>query len=274
MLLVVTLLVLSLQGYRALSSVSIQQLDDPSKLFAVVGGNVCAESLPFGPQELTTGGTVNGWNYRYYLSTTVGSVPHDTWLQVVTSDGTNELFRIYWSFRSRKTVTERLIGAVNGGESVSYRVVSADGSERSYEGYWRFSDAAFITPEKFENVDSTRCCLSYKAGVWGAGSGTINGNSGSVQYSFSGIGNWGTNRNNNGDFNCKKVYKNGNLLVTNDNSKSYMYFDTFQQPTLVPTFAPTTIPETSFVSLKASQVRPPPYLFLPRYCALPRLFNT
>lgn len=113
---------LSLQCCGALSSTRV--LDDPSKLFAVVGGSNCAEGLPYGPQDLTTGGTTGGWNYRHYFSTKVGSVPHDTWLQVVTSDGTNELFRIYWSFRSRMTVTERLVSAVNGGESVLPRSFS------------------------------------------------------------------------------------------------------------------------------------------------------
>ena len=91
------------------------------ELFAVVGGIECAESLYYGPQSITTSGSGDG-QHAFFLSTNTVSkdFAHKNWLQVVTSDGTTELFRIYWTFSTAKTLAQRFISVVGGSEPVSY----------------------------------------------------------------------------------------------------------------------------------------------------------
>ena len=87
------------------------------ELFAIIGGTNCAEQLSFGNQPILPSGSADG-QHPYFLSTS--AVPaHTSWTQIVTSDGITELFRIYWSFSTAKTVTDRIASAVRKGEAVS-----------------------------------------------------------------------------------------------------------------------------------------------------------
>jgi hypothetical protein len=210
------------------------------QLFAILGANSCAESLYYGPQLLTTSGTADGLHSRYFSTNTASKeVPHDTWLQIVTSDGVNEIFRIYWTFVIQRTLAQRFVAAVNTGEGVSYRVVdAATHQEYSYYGTWRFSSGALVSASKF-NVATSTCCFSADDGAWGAGSGVINANGdlyGYVAPSFWGIGNWESTQ----DSGCYFVYKNGVQLNTyGNNAVTYMYYDAELPPSAEPTAAPT-----------------------------------
>lgn len=219
---------------------------DSSKLFAKVGGSSCAESLYYGPQDMTTSGSADG--HAYYLSTKVGLSPHDTWLQIVTNAYNQEVFRIYWNFSSRKTIPERIANAVASGESVNYLVVHKDsGFKYPYSGIWRFSDAAGVTTNTFTKT-YTDCCFSADSGVWGAGDGVINGNSATAASKFWGVGNYDSTDSDS----CSLIYKEGYPSYnSNFNTKSYMYFDVVQQPTYAPTSSPLP---SSVVSMKVSQV--------------------
>lgn len=226
-------------------------------LFAVVGGSSCAEALYYGPQAITGAGSADGLR-PYFLSTSTFAkdVAHTNWLQVVTTDGVTESFRIYWVFTAPKTLAQRFAGAVSFGEAVSYRVVDAEsGQEYSYSGTWRFSNSAAITTSKFDAV-STMPAFSADDGAWGAGSGTVDANgSGFTAASFWGVGNWDSN-----DGDCAKIYKAGVVMLTSTNSKSYMYYYAPGVPSLSPTAAPTgptrapsAVPSTSPTSSSPSR---------------------
>jgi hypothetical protein len=210
------------------------------QLFAILGANSCAEALYYGPQLLTTSGTADGLHSRYFSTNTASKeVPHDTWLQIVTSDGVNEIFRIYWTFVIQRTLAQRFVAAVNTGEGVSYRVVdAATHQEYSYYGTWRFSSGALMSASKF-NVATSTCCFSADDGAWGAGSGVINANGdlyGYVAASFWGIGNWESTQ----DSGCYFVYKNGVQLNSyGNNAVTYMYYDAELPPSAEPSAAPT-----------------------------------
>eukprot|EP00598_Pedospumella_elongata_P004182 CAMPEP_0184973302 /NCGR_PEP_ID=MMETSP1098-20130426/5147_1 /TAXON_ID=89044 /ORGANISM="Spumella elongata, Strain CCAP 955/1" /LENGTH=581 /DNA_ID=CAMNT_0027495749 /DNA_START=82 /DNA_END=1824 /DNA_ORIENTATION=- len=213
------------------------------QLFAIVGGASCAENLYYGPESISESGTDDG-KYQYYLSTNTASknIPHTNWLQIVTSDGTTELFRIYWSFTTPKTLAERFIGAPSGSENVYYRVEVADTKDIYYfNAKWRFSNSASMSANKF-NVAKSTCCFSADDGAWGAGSTTVDAN-GSGQYTaqFWGIGNWDAS-----DTTCSQVYKNGLSYNLGAKTKTYMYYfapvPPSAEPSAAPSFKPTIEP--------------------------------
>eukprot|EP01032_Pedospumella_encystans_P016433 gene16433-18753_t len=150
------------------------------------------------------------------MSTNIGLTPHKKWLQIVTTNGVNELFRIYWTFPTARSVRDRFPYVVNTGESVSYRVVvAASGQEFNLNGIWRFSTSASISTTKL-NAASTTCCLSGDDGAWGAGNGVIDANNPSSN-SFWGLGNLSG-----GDSNCGAIYQGGSAAPNNPTTKSYI----------------------------------------------------
>lgn len=220
-------------------------VDGQQQLFAVVGGDSCAENLYYGPQAITESGSADG-KHRYYLSTRTQSkdVPHTNWLQIVTSDGANELFRIYWTFTTPLTLAMRFAYWYN---PVSYRIVVASTNETFHQyGSWVFSSRSKITSAALD-ATSTTCCLSTDSGVWGAGYTTVDGGAYQDQpyryFSFWGIGNWGSV-----DSTCSYVYRNGVVDTAYANTTAYMYYFAPTQPSAAPTAAPTnptTIPTTN-----------------------------
>lgn len=209
------------------------------ELFAVIGGASCAENLFYGPQSITETGSADG-NYPFFLSTSTASkdVAHSQWLQIVTSDGVKELFRIYWTFNTKKTLAARFAGAVSAGEVVDYEVVVAEtGASYSYSGFWRFSSNAAITANIFA-TPTTQCCFSADDGVWGAGIGTIDGDGLGYQNTlFWGQGNWDTS-----DSACKTVFRAGEAYTEYVAAKSFMYYYATPYPTAAPTLQPTIAP--------------------------------
>jgi len=258
--------------------VTSAETNDVQQMFAVVGGNSCASSLNYGALSITEAGSAGG-QYPYFLSTSTqsASIPHTDWLQIVTSDGTNELFRIYWTFPTAKTIADRFVDAYSTGEPVSYRVVTPnEGETYSYNATWRFSSVSNIYAFQF-TIQSTACCFSSNYGAWGAGADTVDGNGNSIQSNqFWGIGNF-----NSADSTaCHVVYSEGVPNTAYPAPKAYMYYfaplppsspptpapsskPTFTQtaaPTMVPTqpsVAPTRVP-TAKPTFYPSTVRPTP----------------
>lgn len=191
-----------------------------TELFAVIGSTSCAENLYFGPQAITTEGSADGV-YRYFVSTATASrnIPHNTWMQVVTSDGVNEVFRIFWTFSDMKTLADRFVNAVQVGESVSYRVIESTGREYSFSGTWRFSSKAGFTAATFA-VPESKCCFSADDAAWGGGRGVIDGANAQTIYNtnFWGMGNFDGD-----DSGCRAFYRNGRI-TTAPAVRSYMYY--------------------------------------------------
>lgn len=237
-------------------------------LFAVVGGDSCAEDLSFGPQQLTEAGTDDSV-HQYYLSTSTAGrrVPHDYWMQVVTSDGSTEVFRIYYywnpySTDPAMTLTERIAYGVSTGASVNYHVHETETEEESffYDVIWAFSTKAAITTATFDVADTT-CCLSANSGAWGAGEYVSGSNytSSTERYStdetsypfdFWGVANFQDS--DSAATGCSRIYVDGEALDTYAGSKSYLYYSTrpFEQleDAEVPLFT-LTVTQVSAISL-------------------------
>ena len=210
-------------------------LTGPYELFAVVGSNACAEELTYGPATLTETGSSDGYSMYFSTSTSSGQQPRTDWLQIVTLEGSGELFRIYWTFSTAKTLADRFVNAPTNGESVSYRVVDTAGvaglagTEYLYTGTWRFSDGAAITASKFTNASTTSTGFSADDGAWGAAPSVINAKAG-VPLNFWGVGNFYGQ-----DYpSCNNVYANGNIVYSywhySYTVKVYMYINTETVP--------------------------------------------
>ena len=191
------------------------------ELFAVVGGDQCAESLYYGPAAITAFGSSTG--YEYYLSTSVATTAgaHSAWTQIVT-DGSTELFRIYWTFTTgAKTLAERFEDAVSSGETVDFRIVEPSGTETTFTGVtWWYSSSAGSMLSKFSASGDT-FGFSYDDGLWGASSFTLNGDGSSIYPSDF----WGLGNANAGDSTCTDVYKSGTLVSSTAKSLFYIGYD-------------------------------------------------
>ncbi|KAJ1402216.1 hypothetical protein B484DRAFT_457817 [Ochromonadaceae sp. CCMP2298] len=207
-------------------------------LFAVVGGSSCGEALYYGPQAVTASGSADGL-YPYFLSTNTasGSAPHSQWLQIVSDTSGTEYLRIYWFFRTSKTLSARFQDAVaysywSPGETVDYRIEMASGSVYTYSGTtWRFSDNAGSMTSRF-NTRSTTCCFSDDDAAWGGASGTVNGDNG-VPMDFFGQGHFNLARGT--DSGCTALYVSGSSVGSG--YKSLMYSPTPQPAPTVATLS-------------------------------------
>eukprot|EP00401_Gymnodinium_catenatum_P045779 CAMPEP_0117528750 /NCGR_PEP_ID=MMETSP0784-20121206/37474_1 /TAXON_ID=39447 /ORGANISM="" /LENGTH=222 /DNA_ID=CAMNT_0005325043 /DNA_START=1 /DNA_END=669 /DNA_ORIENTATION=+ len=195
-------------------------------LFARIGSE-CAEAVSYGPEVITATGSSSG--IPFYLSTHANAnVASDTWTQIVTSDGTTELFRIVWQFNDVKTVTDRIVNAVAVGEPVSYTVTEAGtGTTHSLASTWRFSSTSQVTAPQLATA-TTACCLSSDDGAWGADNTVVDGElppffDGQVSQ-FWGQANWNV-LDHSSTFGCGNVWLNG-ARTPNTNAVSYMYVGT------------------------------------------------
>ena len=159
------------------------------ELFAMIGADACSEDLYYGPESVQGSDGV----YRNFLSTSTKykDVRSQNWVQIVTSDGDYELFRIYWTFDTIKTMAEHIADAVSVGEAVSYKVVTNLNKVFEYRGVWWFSSSSGVTVNTF-STPATKCCFSRTNGLWGADSGTIDAADGSQRNddTFWGQGNF------------------------------------------------------------------------------------
>lgn len=209
------------------------------ELFAVIGGFECAESLYYGPSPISTAGSADGRAYYLCTNTASGNTAHSDWLQIVTDTANNELFRIYWTFASSKTLSQRFVNAVAVGEAVSYRVVDttglagAAGQEYFFSANWRFSNGAAITASKF-TVSASTIGFSSDDGAWGAATGSIDAN-GVRPSSF-----WGQGNFDGVDSDCSHVYVNG--LWVSSAGRSFLYLRKAIAPSALPTVSPSAVP--------------------------------
>eukprot|EP00598_Pedospumella_elongata_P015587 CAMPEP_0185013132 /NCGR_PEP_ID=MMETSP1098-20130426/98647_1 /TAXON_ID=89044 /ORGANISM="Spumella elongata, Strain CCAP 955/1" /LENGTH=1185 /DNA_ID=CAMNT_0027542197 /DNA_START=6 /DNA_END=3563 /DNA_ORIENTATION=+ len=225
------------------AATTVANVPNTYDMFAVLTGTTCTEALVYGPSAVTTGGQVGADNTAYLSTGTAGkNDAHNEWLQVVTSDGVTELFRIYWTFATARTLADHFITAVNVGEAVSYRVVTPDGTTYNYNGVWHFSDEAGDMASKFASTMSIYG-FSANGGAWGAGEGNVDGNvplPRTSPVSFWGVGNFdGT------DFNsCIHVYQQSDPTYY-PFVRTYMYYSTVPVVDLNPTAKPTSKPKVA-----------------------------
>jgi len=225
------------------AATTVANVPNTYDMFAVLTGTTCTEALVYGPSAVTTGGQVGADNTAYLSTGTAGkNDAHNEWLQVVTSDGVTELFRIYWTFATARTLADHFITAVNVGEAVSYRVVTPDGTTYNYNGVWHFSDEAGDMASKFASTMSIYG-FSANGGAWGAGEGDVDGNvplPRTSPVSFWGVGNFdGT------DFNsCIHVYQQSDPTYY-PFVRTYMYYSTVPVVDLNPTAKPTSKPKVA-----------------------------
>jgi hypothetical protein len=163
--------------------------DIPSHLFAVTGASKCAESLPYGPSSLTESSSP-------YVSTQLKHMLHTEWQQNLTTSAGSTL-SIIWQFADLKTLQDRFQTAVATGEPVTW-TISYAGSTYSKSGTWRFSSGAGNMLSRFAGSGSR---FSSDDGLWGAGSGVVNGDGSNYPSEFWGHGILQTN-----DGSCRNVY--------------------------------------------------------------------
>jgi hypothetical protein len=149
-------------------------------MFTVTTASQCAEGLPYGPNTITDSTT------SAYVSTVYKDTWHTQWQQVLDPGGGGTVVSITWDFTIAKTVAQRFESAVVGGEAVTW-TVSYGGSTRVLSGTWRFSSTAGSMLSRFESQGSS---FSSDDGLWGAGTGIVNGDGGARPADFWGHGNW------------------------------------------------------------------------------------
>jgi hypothetical protein len=190
------------------------------ELFAVVGSGGCAKSLYYGTSEIGRTGAVDAEQPLFLsTSTAVGKAQHKWWLQIVTSDGGNEMFRTYWYFDGpAATLADRFTARTNQPYTVHYQVLKDDVITR-FTSTWAYSSNSGINGDvKFgSNVPAT-CCFSNNGGAWGASSSTAVDGSSSRPSDFWGIGNF-----NGQDNSCGIVYQGSGTGTAYPNARVYMY---------------------------------------------------
>ena len=165
-------------------------------------GSQCAETLPYGPNPVTDTSTP-------YVSTQLKNTLHSEWQQVLTST-TGSTVSITWQFSSVRSLQDRFQTAVTVGEAVAWTITSA-GSTYYKSGTWRFSSGAGDMLTRFASSGTS---FSNDDGVWGGGTGLVDGDSISLPSDF-----WGHGNQDRGDSGCRFMYNSGGATV----SRSQMY---------------------------------------------------
>ncbi len=193
-------------------------------LFGIQDDGHIAERLSYGPTAITEASSA-------YLNTLVGSQSHDRWFQKAVDGNGNTLYEIDWQFSTTKTVANRFQDAVDTGEAVTWTVTSPSivGSQ-VLSGTWRFSKNAGNMLSKFDG-SSSFLFFSKDDGIWGAGTGQIDGDY-NVNVLYHGGWKWGFGNYDSADvYNGGSVY-DGSLLIDGvvqaalpSGFKNYMYVD-------------------------------------------------
>lgn len=151
-------------------SYSAQPTMAGQQLFATIGGDSCAAALYYGPQAVTSQGSADGQHASFVsTSITYRNIPHTEWLQIVTADGTTELFRIFWTFSVPRTLEGHFAAAATtDGAAVAYRVVRRNGAVTEGLFVWRFTASTGFDALAVFDAASSSCCFSVTA-LWGVG---------------------------------------------------------------------------------------------------------
>ena len=194
----------------------------------------CAEALNYGPEHTLTEAS------SAHFSTAHKDEPHLGFRQILAPYGDPDPYNatnmvIDWYFPgSSKTLKERWVDAVVWGEECVW-VIQYDGSTHVKSGTWWFSDAAGNMASRFETEFDT-CCFSSDDGLYGGGTGVVNGDESQVPGDFFGHGNF-----NGGDSGCSSMYAGGSVVLSSSSMKSFMYLRNATLPPS-PTSAPTASP--------------------------------
>jgi hypothetical protein len=129
---------------------------------------------------------------------------------------------IHWHFADEKTLKDRFVNAAARGEPCRWEI-NYGGSTYVKTGTWWYSDqnGAGNMAAKFAASGST-CCFSSDDGVFGGGTGAVNGNykyqSSRRPGDFFGHGNWDLADSST----CGTMYANG-AASTRNGLKNFMY---------------------------------------------------
>jgi hypothetical protein len=164
-------------------------------LFAITSASRCAERLPYGPD------TISDSNTSAYLSTVHKNTWHTQWQQVLDPGSGGAVLSITWDFDGAKTLAQRFQSAVVSGEAVNW-TVSYGGSSQVLSGTWRFSsNAAYYGVSMLSRFGGQGSSFSSDDGLWGAGTGIVNGEGGARPADF-----WGHGNTDGADYSCATVY--------------------------------------------------------------------
>ncbi len=155
------------------------RLDAEMILFAIQQDGAIAGSLPYGPNSITEASSA-------FVDTSYGSLTHDRWFQRGVDGNGNTLYEIAWQFSDTKTMANRFQNAVSFGEAVNWTVTSPSiAGPQEISGLWRFSSTADNLAARFDGssgtnfvTDSTFGSTIEGTGIWGAGTGVIDGSNG------------------------------------------------------------------------------------------------
>jgi hypothetical protein len=125
---------------------------------------------------------------------------------------------IHWRFANEKTLKDRFIDAVAGGEPCTWEI-NYGGSTYVKTGTWWYSSTARSLAARFAVTGST-CCFSDDDGTYGGGTGTVNGEGFVRPVDFFGHGNWHSED----SITCGTMYANG-AAFTRSGMKNFMYLN-------------------------------------------------
>ena len=198
---------------------------DPFELFAVTDATRCAEDLSYGPATLTEASAA-------YFSTAHKDVQHRGFKQILAPygdpDPNNNAAKmvIDWYFSTTKTLKERWLAAVSGGEPCTW-VIQYRGSTYTKQGTWWFSSGAgsqSAISARFEAA-STSCCFSSDDALYGGGTGDVDGEGAHARPAdFFGHGNYHSSDSSE----CNILYAGSSIASTTySDLKNFMYLSSF-----------------------------------------------
>jgi len=181
-------------------------------LFAITTSGKCAESLPYGPNEVNPNGDA-------YLSNKYKNELHDSFWQKFT-DGGAEKFKIFWKFNGVKTLSERFSFAQSRGEPVTWSIYVNGVHKMVATGTWRYT-----TGYRGTNWSGSGSRFALDDGSWGAADGEVDGDSTSkcLRHYPNRYGH--ENCNSADSYTCGSYYM-GSQTVNSNNIKNYMHFGT------------------------------------------------
>jgi hypothetical protein len=181
-------------------------------LFGITDSDECAQNLAYGSDSIVDrSGTP-------YLSTLMQDESHTSFLQVFQADGSTTDFTIVYAFTGgTATLSDRFDTAVSTGVGVTWGV-TYQGASYSLSGNWRFSNGA-NTSSKWSGSGSN---FADDDGSWGAGTGTVDGNS-PGPYLNQISDSWGHENPNGGDGECQNYFIDGSQS-SSSSIRNYMYY--------------------------------------------------
>ena len=157
-------------------------------MFAKTSNEQCAERLSVGSYGAYDSFLDYSYtSYEAFFNRDYRLTLHSHWEQILVLSHGGLTPHIIWQFTNVKSLQDRFQTAVTTGEPVTWTIYYG-ASEITKTGIWRFSSAAGDMLKKF--TDPSSSMISDDDGLWGAASGTVDGNSNSFPSDFWGVGNF------------------------------------------------------------------------------------